>query len=171
MASKMDLIIAGPARHVLAAGVRQDVSGPQPDAAALVGDGLMIRDPVSGVTLLTVLAEHLVVQSVDLRDDVLMMAREFILVENLPEQGTAGAAVPVALNGSTIVVNIPTQAPEGGAKVWVYVSGAAQPIVHQLQIPKLATTASEPLVLASGIYWALVLAPGCKAEIVKATIP
>lgn len=171
MASKMDLIIAGPARHVLAAGVRQDVSGPQPDAAALVGDGLMIRDAVSGEMLLTVSAEHLAVQSVDLRDDVLMMAREFFLVENLPEQGVAGAAVPVALNGSTIVVNIPSAAPVGGTKVWVYVSGAAQPIVHQLQVLEAATTASEPLVLASGDYCALVLAPGCRAEIVETTIP
>lgn len=171
MASKMDLIIAGPARHVLAAGVRQDVSGPQPDAAALVGDGLMMRDAVSGVTLLTVSAEHLSVQAVDLRDDVLMMAREFLLLDNLPEKGAAAAAVPVALNGSTIVVNIPAAAPQGGANVWVYISGAAQPIVQQLQVPEATTTKSEPLALASGTYWALVLAPGCKAEIVKATIP
>ena len=171
MASKMDLIIAGPARHILAAGIRQNMSGPQPDAAALVGEGLIIRDAKSGETQLTVSAANLSVQSVDLRDDVLMMAREFLLVESLPEKGAAAVGTPVVLDGSTIVVNIPTAAPEGGATVWVYIAGGVQPIVHQVQVPKAAMTASEPLVLARGTYCALVLAPGCKAVIVPATIP
>jgi hypothetical protein len=167
----MDLIIAGPAGHILAAGVRQDKSGPQPDATALVGDGLMIRDAASGDTLLTVSAAHLSVQSVDLRDDVLMTARDFVLIDNLPEKGAAPAASPVKLNGSTIDVTIPASAPQGGTNVWVYIGGAAQPIVHQLRVVEAAATASEPLPLPSGDYWALVLAPGCRAAIVKQSIP
>lgn len=171
MASKMDLIVAGPAGHILAAGARQDMSGPQPDAAALVGDGLMIRSPASGGTQLTVVAAHLRVQSVDLRDDVLLSARDFVLTENLPEKGAAPAAVPVALNGATVTVNLPGFAPLGGTRVWVYIGGAAQPIVHQLLVPQGANTIFEPLALPRGEYCALALAPGLSAAIVPISIP
>ncbi|WP_419694226.1 hypothetical protein ACN2CC_26470 [Mesorhizobium muleiense] len=171
MASKMDLIMAGAAGHILAAGVRQDMAGPQPGAAALVGDALMMRDPVSGNTLLNVASAHLSVQAVDLRDDVLMTARDFILVDSLPEKGADPHATPVQLDGATITVNLPSAAPEGGATVWVYVEGAPQPIIHQVEVLETSTSANEPLVLPSGDYCALVLAPGCRAAIVETSIP
>jgi hypothetical protein len=168
----MDMIMAGPGGHILAAAMRQDSSGPQPDAAALVGDGLMIRDPVSGDTLLTVASAHLSAQwTDDVRDDVLMSARDFLLSDGLPEKGGDPHVTPVVLNGSTITVNIPVGNPASVSTVWVYVEGAAQPIVQQVQIDKSAVMAVEQLVLASGNYCALVLAPGRTAAIVKATIP
>ena len=56
MAAKMDLIVAGPANHVLAVAVRQDSSVSLADATALVGEGLPIFDPATGDTIVTVLA-------------------------------------------------------------------------------------------------------------------
>ena len=171
MASKMDLILAGPAGHILAAGTRQDLKGPQPDAAALVGDGLRIRDPVSGETRLSVVAAQLSVSTIDLREDVVMMAPRFILVDGLPEEGANPAATPAAFNGTTVTVNLPVADPNNETTVWVYVDGGPQPIVQKVQVAKGLTTKAEPLVLASGDYTALVLTPGCRAAIVETTIP
>jgi hypothetical protein len=108
---------------------------------------------------------------VDLRDDVLLVARNFVLVDGLPEEGDEPAANPVSLNGANITVSIPVTAPEGGAMVWVYIEGPPQPIVHRVQVPELTLTGSEPLPLPAGDYRALALAPGVRARVVEITVP
>jgi len=170
MAALMDLIVAGPENHVLAAAVRRDGSGAAPDARALVGDGLPIRNPATGDTLVTVLAEQLKVQSADLRDDLLMDARGFVIDNGLPEPGVAPAGTPVQLNGTTITVTLPYSAPSSGATVWVYIAGGQQPIVHQIQVTS-AFSASEPLPLPPGPYGILVLAPKVRAAVATITLP
>jgi hypothetical protein len=170
MAALMDLIVAGPENHILAAAVRRDVTGAAPDAKALVGDGLPIRNAATGDTLVEIVADQLKVQSADLRDDVLMDARGFVIDNGLPEPGGLPAATPVVLNGTNITVNLPIAAPSSGATVWVYIQGGQQPIVHQVQVAA-GLTATEPLPLPPGPYGVLVLAPKVRAYATTVTLP
>ena len=170
MAAKMDLLVAPSTGHILAAALRNNTAGPTPDAAALVGAGLLLRDPENGDTLITLPPEHLAVQSVDLRDDVLLTARNFELVDNLPELKNELVATALALDGTNITVTVDDPAPEGGTIVWVYIEGGVQPIVQKVEIAKTLTTASEPLALPPGDYRALVLPPGYRLEIVEISV-
>jgi hypothetical protein len=170
MVEKMDLIVAGPDRHVLAAAVRYNKAGGEPTVIDLVGDGLRLRDVKTGDTVVTVPADQLSVVQADLRDDVLLTARNFALVDNLPEESAQPHATPIALNGSTITVNLPT-APAEGANVWAFIEGGPQPIVHKLTVAAGASASTEPLQLPSGSYRALVLATGVRAAVVAKAMP
>ena len=110
MAEKMDLIVAGPDFHVLAAALRHNTAGAAPVVADLVGDGLKLRDPTSGDTIVSVPAEELKPAQVDLREDVLLTAHNFTLVETLPEEGAVPHANPIQLDGATITANLPAVA-------------------------------------------------------------
>jgi hypothetical protein len=171
MAAKMDLILAGPADHVLAAVVRTDTSGPQPTAAGLVGEGLPIRDPETGNAIVTVAPEHLKIQAVDLRDDILMTAPAYVIDNGLPEMGANPAGAPVALSGTAVTVTVPVAAPQSGINVWVYIERVPQPIVQVVRIPSGLVTANEPLQLQSGSYGVVVLAPGVRAVIARIVVP
>lgn len=170
MAEKMDLIVAGPDFHVLAAALRHNTAGAAPVVADLVGDGLKLRDPTSGDTIVSVPAEELKPAQVDLREDVLLTAHNFTLVETLPEEGAVPHANPIQLDGATITANLPAVAAQG-ANVWAYIEGGPQPIVHKLAIAAGASTVSEPLQLPNGNYRALVLATGVRAALVTEVVP
>ena len=135
-----------------------------------MGDGLRLRDVKTGDTVVTVPADQLSVVQADLRDDVLLTARNFALVDNLPEESAQPHATPIALNGSTITVNLPT-APAEGANVWAFIEGGPQPIVHKLTVAAGASASTEPLQLPSGSYRALVLATGVRAAVVAKAMP
>jgi hypothetical protein len=168
----MDLLIAGSTGHVLAAALRNNTAGAQPDAASLVGSGLLLRDPDTGNTQITLPAEHLAVQSVDERDDVLLTARHFQLVDKLPElKDELAVATPLDLDGTQITVAVDDPAPEGGLTVWVYIEGGMQAVVHNIEIAETLSTANEPLALAPGDYRALMLAPGYRMHIAEITVP
>lgn len=170
MAEKMDLIVAGPDRHILAAALRHNKAGADPAVTDLVGDGLRLRDPVIGDIIVAVPAEELALVQVDLREDVLLTARNFALVDNLPEEGVKPHTDAIKLNGTHITVKLPAAAPQG-AKVWAFIEGGPQPIVHKLSIASNADTSSEPLQLPSGTYRALVLATGVRAALVTEAVP
>ncbi len=165
MAAKMDVITFNATGHVMAAAVRQDTGGGSPSAAALVGTGLLLRDPATGDTRIALPPERLLVTSIDLREDVLMTARRFALVNDLPEvpPGQLGAAA-VALAGGKVTVTVPVAA-TSDLGAWVYIDGGVQPVVQQVTILKTATSGAEPLSLAAGNYRALVLVPGYEAKI------
>jgi hypothetical protein len=174
MAAKMEILFVPSTEHILAAAVRGNIAGAPPSAASLVGAGLLFRNPASGDTLITLPAEHLAVQSIDRRDDVLLTARRFVLVDGLPELASAPAATPpgpLQLNGTTITVNLAVAAPAGGSVVWVYIEGAAQPIVQRVQVPQASTVGTDPLLLPPGSYRALVLAPGHEPVALQETVP
>jgi hypothetical protein len=170
MAEKMDLIVAGPDRHVLAAALRHNKAGGDPTASDLVGDGLRLRDPETGDTIVTVPAEELSLVQADLREDVLLTARNFALVDNLPEESASPHGTPITLSGSTITVNLPAPATED-TNVWAFIEGGPQPIVHKLTVAATTSTSSEPLQLPSGSYRALVLATGVRAAVVAKAMP
>jgi hypothetical protein len=171
MASKMDLIVAGPDRHVLAAAVRHN-TGSRPLAVAdLVGSGLHLRDGSSGDVLVSIPPEQLDLAEADLRDDVLLTARQFVMAENLPEEGIAPSG-PIQLDGVKITASVPAAITvNASANVWAYIEGGPQPIVHRLTIDKGLTTASEPLHLPAGVYRVLVLATGVRADVVTESVP
>jgi hypothetical protein len=172
MASKMDLIVAGPDRHVLAAAIRHNQGSGPPAIVDLVGTGLRLRDGSSGDILVSIPPEQLALAEADLRDDVLLTARQFVMAENLPEEGIAPAASQVQLNGSQITASVPAAITvTANANVWAYIEGGPQPIVHRLTIDKSMTTASEPLHLPAGQYRVLVLATGVRAALVNETVP
>jgi hypothetical protein len=168
MAEKMDVITAGPG-HVLAAGTRAG-AGPSPSVAALVGSGLMLRSGDAGTARLSIAPDHLSIATFDRREGVLMMPRLFVLDNGLIEEGRSSAPTPATFNGSTVTVSLPVAATKD-LVVWVYLAGAAQPIVQEVLVPKGQISGVEPLQLASGDYIALVLAEGVRAQIVTTTIP
>ncbi len=182
MPAKLDLLVVpGPtvspaiaptAAHVLAAFLRGDAAGPVPDLPSLVGEGLLIRDPATGVTQLTLAPQYLALRSIDLRDDVLMTPRQFVLIDNLPEIGAEPAAAPVTLTGTTITVALNEPAPSGGSIVWVYIEGGPQPVVHRIEVPASQTVPAgpDPLMLSPGPYRMLVLAPAHRPIVVEASV-
>lgn len=170
MAEKMDLIVAGPDRHVLAVALRHNKAGADPAVADLVGDGLRLRDPETGETIVTIPAEELALVQADLREDVLLTAHNFALVDNLPEDGAPPHANPIQLDGATITVNLPAAAPDG-AKVWAFIEGGPQPIVHRLEIAAGGSTSAEALQLPNASYRALILATGVRAALVTEAVP
>lgn len=170
MAETMDLIVAGPDRHILAVALRHNKAGADPAVADLVGDGLRLRDPATGDTIVTVPAGELALAQADLREDVLLTAQNFALVDNLPEDGASPHANPIQLDGATITVNLPAVAPQG-AKVWAFIEGGPQAIVHRLEIASGGSVSTEPLQLPNGSYRALVLATGVRAALAIETVP
>ncbi|HVO01302.1 MAG TPA: hypothetical protein VMT54_03830 [Candidatus Cybelea sp.] len=161
MAAKMDVITFTATGHVMAADVRQDTGGGSPDAATLVGTGLLLRDPFTGDTRITLPPDRLSVTSIDLREDVLMTAQRFAIVDGLPEVPAGNGLPAVALAGGQVRVTLP-----GGdlaaddLETWVYIDGGVQPVVQQVGIAKAANSGAEPLSLTAGNYRALVLVPG-----------
>lgn len=171
MATTMDLITFAQSEHILAAFTRQDSSGPQPDAADLVGDGLLLRDPVSGDTLVTLPADQLAVKTVDLREDVLLTARRFSLRDNLPEQDPQPGPNPVQLDGMLVTVVSPNPAPRD-LEAWVYIEGSAglEPILHKVEIAETTLQGSENLMLPPGDYRVLALLPGYQPALVRLNV-
>ncbi|MDJ0653701.1 MAG: hypothetical protein QNJ40_06095 [Xanthomonadales bacterium] len=165
----MDLLVYKDTGHVLAAGLRQDRGDSDPDVEEFVGDGLILRDAASGETLVTVPPDHLELRTIDQRDDVLMTARSFVLVDDLPEQKT-DPGDPLELDGAKIEVTLPAAAPENLA-VSVLIEGGPQPLVHQVDLLKGSTVGTEALNLPSGDYRALVLIPGYRLSLEKVTVP
>jgi hypothetical protein len=167
----MDLVVFGATGHVLAAAARQQTNG-APDISDFVGDGLWLRDPETGHTRMVVSPDLLSVASVDRRDDVLLTARFFAVVDGLPEQLAELGATPVQLDGATVQVTIPSAAPED-LDVWILIDGTPgpTPVMKKVQIEEGQTSSdAEDLALQSGEYTVLVLAPGYRTKVVDVTI-
>ena len=174
MADQMDLLVAGPDKHVLAAALRHNnASGATPlTPADLVGEGLRLRDFSNGDIVIWVPPEQLDLVAVDRRDDILLTPRQFMLIENLPEQCATPVAGLIALDGISITTTLPVPAPTpGGASVWVFIEGATQPIVQKVNVAGGQTVGSEPLQLPSGDYRVLALAAGLCAALSVQTVP
>ncbi len=108
MNEDMDLIVFTETGHVMAGATRTQVAGPAPAIEDFVGDGIMLRDPLNGAHLMTIDSSFLSVETVARREDVLVTARYFQLVDGLPEpQADLGVATPVLLDGTNVTVTIP----------------------------------------------------------------
>lgn len=161
MALNMDLIVFAQTGHVLAGALRNQTGGAGPTVKELAGEGVWLRNPSDGTLQLIVDAEHLGIASTPFRDDVLLAARRFQMVDGLPEAKDENTTVnPVVLNGTNVTVSLPV-AVTSNIDVWVVVTGSnISPIVQKVEVLETATSGSEPLPLQSGTYQVLVLAPG-----------
>jgi len=170
MSSTMDLVVFTATGHVLSAAVRDQVAGGQPNISDFVGNGLWLRDPATGETLLVVDPELLSSTSVDRRDSVLLTARNFGVVDNLPEELGQLGANPVQLNGANLTVALPGNV-SANTEVWLIIGGTSGQIVQKVQVPSGQASGIEPLTLQSGDYTVLMLAPGYRTTVVEEQVP
>jgi hypothetical protein len=170
MALNMDLIVFGQTGHVLAAALRHQTAGSAATIDEFVGDGLWLRDPSDGAVQLTVAPDNLSVVATPLREDVLVIARHFQVVDGMPEEKPElTGATPVDLDGTDVTVTLPAAA-VGDVEVWVVIEGATDTIVQKVEIADGTTNASEPLALPNGTYQVLVLVPGYRMRVVEVTV-
>jgi hypothetical protein len=164
MDQEMDLIVLTETGHVLAGATRSQTSGPAPDIGSYVDEGLLLRDPQTGVQLMSIDASLLSIESVTRRDDVLMTARHFQLIDGLPEaQAELGVAVPVTLDGTDVTVTLPvgaTTLEPIDCVIVVQGSIGGDPVVQRLRVEKGDVSSTESMPLASDKYAYLLLVSG-----------
>ena len=171
MSELMHLVVHPAMQHVLAAALTVEGGTPPPDANSLIGEHLLFRNPETGAVEATVAAANLQVQTMAAREDVLMTARRFQLVDGLPEPKDDDAQV-TTLDGNDITVKLQSPAPKDET-VWVQVEGdtLVDPVVHRVNVAETATAGTEPLPLPNGDYRLLVLAHRHRATVVHASVP
>lgn len=169
MSELMHLVVHAETGHVLAAGLTLENGTPAADPDSLIGEALLIRDPDSGQIEQTVSGDHLQVQTMAAREDVLMTAREFILVDGLPE--ASNDEPTVNLTGTQIIITLVTAAPLDET-VWVQIEGdnLVDPVVHRVNIPETLVSGQETLQLPSGQYRVLMLAARHRATVTTALV-
>jgi hypothetical protein len=168
---KMSLIVYGATGHVLGAFTRAGDPEGAVTAEQVVGDGLLVRDPDTGETLLTVAPQHLEVKSVDRRDDVILAYRDYVLEDNVPVETLSTTGVVTYVAPSTLKITLPSAAPRD-LKAWVQIEdGMPQPIVTPVDIVKGDTVGSAVVTLTPGDYNVLALVPGFRTLIFVLTVP
>lgn len=175
MDQEMDLIVFSETGHVLAGATRTQTAGPAPDIGSYVGDGLLLRDPQSGAQLMSIDPSLLSIETLSRRDDVLMTARHFQLIDGLPEsQGELGVAVPVTLDGIEITVTVPnvaTTLQPVDCVVVVQGSAGGDPIVQRLRVEQGDTSSTESMPLPGDDYAYLLLIPGFRQQVDRLSVP
>lgn len=175
MDEDMDLIVFTETGHVLAAATRTQVAGPEPGIADFVGDGIVLRDPHNGAHLMTVDDSLLSVENVARREDVLLTARHFQLIEGLPEPQTElNVATPVSLDGTDITVTLPAGATAlQPVDCVVVLQGAAggDLKVQRLRVEEGDTSSTESLPLPSDDYAYVLFVPEFRQHVDIATVP
>ncbi len=173
---KMTLIVFAETGHVLGAFTRTADPEGAVEAAAVVGDGLLIRDADSGGRLLTVEPQHLAVEIVDREDRVLLAHHRYAVVDGDPQEQPAQTGAPVVLDG--MEVKLTPGLPGGGApedlEAWVQVQGPGiEPVVAKVKIESgdVDGTASMTLPPGPEPYDVLALVPGFRAFVGKEGVP
>jgi hypothetical protein len=170
MASNMDLIVFAQSGHVLAAALRNQTGGAAPTMADFVGDGLWLRNPSTGLREITVAPEYLSAATTPLRDDVLVVARHFQVVDGMPEEkAKLTGATPVALDGTDITLTLPA-AVLSDTEAWVLIESATGTIVQKVDVLEGDSNATVLLALSNGTYQVLVLVPGYRMRVVEVTV-
>jgi len=171
MAATMDLIVFLQTGHVLAGAVRNQTGGAAPAASDLAGsDGLWLRNPSTGARQLVVGSDLLTLASAPLREDVLVTARHFQVVDGLPEAKPELTGAGVALNGTTVTVTLPAAA-TANLESWVVVDTPTGAVVQKVEIASAAVNGVENLALPNGSYQVLVLVPGYRLRVVQEAVP
>ncbi|MCU7919038.1 MAG: hypothetical protein KZQ99_04110 [Candidatus Thiodiazotropha sp. (ex Dulcina madagascariensis)] len=175
MDQDMELIVFAETGHVLAGATRSQTAGPAPDIGNYVGDGLLLRDPQSGTQLMTIETSLLAIETLSRRDDVLMTARYFQVIDGLPEaQAELGVGVAVALDGTDITLTLPNNATAlqpVDCVVVVQGSVGGDPIVQRLRVEQGDDTSTESMPLPSDDYAWLLLVPGYRQQVDLVSVP
>jgi len=171
--NKMNVIAFKSTSHVLGAATRST----QPDKALTVddvaADGILLRDSANAGLHALVDKSRLSVALVDYDTRVVYRPQLFAVTEDLRvEQQAETAGVTVALNGSTVAVALPAVTPSD-IQVYVHVTGGAlaEPLVRAVPIARTTAAGSAGLVLGSGNYTVVILAPGYTTRIVAEAVP
>src|SRR5687767_5828213 len=103
---KMSVIYVEKTGHVLGAFTRTADSKSEPAAEAVVGDALLLRDPDGGELLFSVGSQLLKVKNVDLNDGLLLAHLNYILKDDLPQEGDILTGTPVAYDDPNNTVDV-----------------------------------------------------------------
>lgn len=169
---QMSLIYFEKTGHVLGAFTRTSDSESEPSAEDVVGDALLVRDPGDGQLLFSVGSQHLKVKNTDRIDSVLLAHRDYVLVDDAPEEGDKITASP-AYDPTTqkLTVTLPASPLEDVTVSIQIEDGTSQPILVSVDIPTTTASGAATLSLATGTYNVLVLAPGYRVYIDTVTVP
>lgn len=171
--NKMNVVAFKSTNHVLGAATRST----QPDKALTVDDvvahGIVVRDSTNAGLQALIDKDQLKIALVDYDTRLIYRPQLFAVTDDLRvEQQDQAAALSVALNGSTVTVTLPLATPSD-IQVFVHVTGGAlsEPAVRAVPILKTTTVGVAGLVLGSGDYTVVILAPGYTTRIVKEAVP
>ena len=168
MTEKLHVVIHQTTNHILASATGPGEAGTQPDLESLYGESLLLREPVSGDTHITVDAEYLTSKDVDFREDILFTPTRFVIVDSLPEHkdefGNDGTVL--ALTRTDITITLPAITPDP-LTFWLQLESdqLTDPITRVINVQKDQNSATESEVLPPGDYRVLMLGPDSRATI------
>ena len=165
---KMNVVAFKPTSHVLGAATRST----QPDKALTVEDvvahGIVVRDSTNNGLRALIDKDQLKIALVDYDTRLFYRPQLFAVTDDLRvEQQDEAAGLAVVLNGSTVKITLPANTPSD-IQVFVHVTGGAltEPAVRAVPIPRNDDDGTVGLVLGSGVYTVVILAPGYSTRIV-----
>jgi hypothetical protein len=169
----MSVIHVDKTGHVLCAFTRTSDPESEPDVETVVGSALPLRDPETGDELLSLSVDLLKATNVDLNDSVLLVPRNYVLVDKVPQEGTTLTNAPTydpATKELKVALNGPVTE---SVTVTVYVEGGAAQGLPPLSVDIVAPASDgvATVTLAAGDYHVLALAPGYRASLTELTVP
>jgi len=169
--NKMNVISFARTGHILGAVTRNSQAEKLMTVQEAAGQGLYLRAPGAAALSIVVGEDVLAVSQVNQDTRVLYQPTLFLVSGSDIEQQNAGLPT-VALDGVDISLTVPVAVLDDTA-VWAYISGPGlnTPVSRTVTILQGATNASEALILATGSYTVLILAPGYVARIVVENVP
>jgi len=170
---KMNVVAFKSTSHVLGAATRMT----QPDKALTVDDviahGIVVRDSTNKGLRALIDKDQLQIALVDYDARLVYRPQLFAVTDDLRvEQQDESSGLAVDMNGSVVKVTLPLATPSD-IKVFVHVTGGAltEPAVRAVPIFKPDKTGTVGLVLGSGTYTVVILAPGYTTRIVTEAVP
>jgi hypothetical protein len=172
--NKMNVVAFKSTNHVLGAATRST----QPDRTLTVDDvvahGILVRDSTDAGLQALIDKDQLKIALVDYDTRLIYRPQLFAVTDDLrvEQQIEAPATLTVALNGSTVTVTLPSPT-TSDIQVFVHVTGGAlsEPAVRAVPILKPTAVGVAGLVLGSGHYTVVILAPGYTTMIVTEAVP
>ena len=172
MTGSMTLVIHKDTKHALAVATKAANPDENPAAADLVGDGLLIRDPTTGQTLLQVAADDLEAIVTDADGSVLVAPRHFEFDNDTASELPALNNPLIGLNGTQVTVNLNANVTQE-TDVPVYILGGQMAVTEKVTvtIPANNQQGSGAATLGNGAYHALALPPGFRPFTDEDTVP
>jgi hypothetical protein len=171
--TKMNVVAFKSTSHVLGAATRMT----QPDKALTVDDvvahGIVVRDSTNKGLRALIDKDQLKIALVDYDTRLVYRPQLFALTDDLRvEQQDDIGVLTVVLDGSTVKITLGVATPSD-IQVFVHITGGAlaEPAVRAVPILRATTTGTVGLVLGSGDYTVVILAPGYTTRIVTVTVP
>lgn len=160
--AKMSLIVFGETGHVLGVFTRTADPEGATTAEQVVGDGLVLREPGSGDPRVRVREQHLKVETIDHRDEVILSHGDYVFEDGVPMERaeiSGGGGVAYDRTTKTLTVTVTNSLAEDG-EAWVQIENDQdEPIVIPVEMAAGTNSGTSLATLAPGEYGVLVLAP------------